>query len=103
MRDSEELRELDWPVFAANVCIRGTGKRADGAGSLGQSVLIGEILVHTGDLLVADADGVVVIARADVERVVELGAKREAEERAFIERLKNGERTMDIYKLPAGN
>lgn len=103
VRDSEELRELDWPVFAANVCIRGTGKRADGAGSLGQSVLIGEILVHTGDLLVADADGVVVIARADVERVVELGAKREAEERAFIERLKNGERTMDIYKLPAGN
>ena len=101
VRDAEELRALGWPVFTANVCIRGTSKRADGAGSLGSSVLIGEVLVHTGDLVVADADGIVVIARADAERVVTAGQERERAEAAIVERLKRGERTLDIYKLPA--
>jgi len=100
VRDSEELRTLDWPVFAANVCIQGTSKRPDGAGSIGQSVVMGGISVQTGDLLVADADGVVVIARADAQRVITAGIQREKEELAIIERLAKGERTLDIYQLP---
>lgn len=100
VRDSEELRKLDWPVFAANVCIQGTSKRPDGAGSIGQSVVMGGVPVQTGDLLVADADGVVVIARADAERVITVGIQREKEELAIVERLAKGERTLDIYQLP---
>jgi 4-hydroxy-4-methyl-2-oxoglutarate aldolase len=100
VRDSEELRKLDWPVFAANVCIQGTTKRPDGAGSIGQSVMIGGVLVQTGDLLVADADGVVVIARADAQRVITAGVQREKDELAIVERLLKGERTLDIYQLP---
>lgn len=102
VRDSGELRDLGWPIFAANVCIRGTSKRVDGAGSIGLSALIGDILVHSGDLLVADADGVVVIARLDAGRVIAAGVQREQEERAIVARLKQGERTLDIYKLPPG-
>lgn len=102
VRDSEELRELGLPVFAANVCIRGTSKRADAAGSLGTSIVLGQVLVRTGDLLVGDADGVVVIARDDVERVVKAGSEREAEEKSIVERIRRGESTMDIYKLPRG-
>ena len=103
VRDAEELRGLSLPIFSANICIRGTGKRPDGAGSLGKSAQIGDIVAVTGDLLVADVDGVVVIARADVERVVAAGVERERDERAFIERIRKGERTLDIYKLPAVN
>ena len=102
VRDAEETRALDWPIFASNICIRGTSKRPDGAGSVGASVLIGDILVQTGDLLVGDVDGVVVIARADAERVVAAGAEREREEREIVARLKRGERTLDIYKFPLG-
>ncbi|MES2977835.1 MAG: 4-hydroxy-4-methyl-2-oxoglutarate aldolase [Pseudomonadota bacterium] len=102
VRDVEELRGLDWPIFAANVCIRGTTKRPDGQGSLGASALFGEILVHTGDLLVGDADGLVIIAAADAERVVAAGVAREDEEREIVARLKGGENTLDIYKLPRG-
>lgn len=102
VRDAEELRELGWPIFAANLCIRGTSKRVDGAGSLGRSALLGDILVQTGDLVVGDADGVVVIARADVARVVAAGAQRERDEQEITERIRRGERTLDIYKLPAG-
>jgi 4-hydroxy-4-methyl-2-oxoglutarate aldolase len=100
VRDSQELRELDWPVFAANVCIRGTAKRVDGAGSLGASAMIGDVVVTTGDLLVADADGVVVLPQADAQRIVAAGEEREAQERAIVERLKQGGNTLDIYNLP---
>lgn len=99
VRDSEELRKLDWPVFAANVCIQGTSKRPDGAGSIGQSAVIGGVSVQTGDLVVADADGVVVIARADARRVITAGIQRDKDELAIVERLANGERTLDIYQL----
>lgn len=102
VRDVEELRGLDWPIFAANACIRGTSKRTDGQGSLGASALFGEILVKTGDLLVADADGVVIIAAADAERVVAAGVTREKDELDIVARLKKGESTLDIYKLPRG-
>ena len=100
VRDSEELRALGFPVFAANVCIRGTVKRADGAGSLGQSALFGSVMAVSGDLLVADADGVVLIAAQEAQEVVRLGAKRESEESAIVKRITRGERTLDIYKLP---
>ncbi|MGA1355003.1 MAG: RraA family protein [Candidatus Limnocylindrus sp.] len=100
VRDSQELRDLNWPVFAANVCIRGTFKRVDGAGSLGASASIRDVTVASGDLLVADADGVVVIPQADAVAVVAAGERREAQEREIVERLQRGESTLDIYRLP---
>jgi 4-hydroxy-4-methyl-2-oxoglutarate aldolase len=100
VRDVEELRGLGFPVFAANMCIRGTTKRADGAGSLGASLRIGDIAIQSGDLVVADADGVVVIAQADAERVVAAGVERERAEQQIVARLKRGERSLDIYGLP---
>ncbi len=101
VRDAQELRSLGLPIFAANICIRGTSKRTEAAGALGTSALIGEVLVNTGDLLVADADGVVVIARQDTERVVAAGAQREREEQDYVERIRRGESTLSIYNLPA--
>jgi len=100
VRDVSELRAMEFPVFAANTCIRGTSKRADGTGSMGTAVRIGDVFVSTGDLVVADADGVVVIPSADALRVIALGAEREKEEREIIDRLRDGERTLDIYRLP---
>lgn len=100
VRDVEELGGLDWPVFSGGVCIRGTSKRVDGAGALGGSALIGDVLVRSGDLLVGDADGVVVIAREAAARVVEAGVERERIEQEIVARLKRGERTLDIYRLP---
>lgn len=102
VRDSLELQELNWPVFAANVCIRGTSKRQEGAGSLGTTALLGDALIETGDLLVGDADGVVVIKRAEVAQVVEAGVQREQSELDIVRRIRAGETTLDIYRLPAG-
>lgn len=101
VRDLEELRELDLPIFAHNVSIQGTSKRVDAAGSLGTSIVLGAVLVRTGDLLVADDDGVVVIAHKDVALTIAAGVVRANEEKEIIERIQRGESTLDIYNLGA--
>lgn len=100
VRDSARLVEMGWPVFAERVCIRGTGKDPHGDGELGEPVLIGEQTVRLGDLIVADADGVVVVPAERVAEVQRLSAEREAAEADYLRRIRSGESTLDIYRLP---
>jgi 4-hydroxy-4-methyl-2-oxoglutarate aldolase len=100
VRDSQRLVELGWPVFAERVCIRGTGKDPAGDGALGQPVRVGDVEIRHGDLVVADADGVVCIAAAHADRVRQLAAERERAEVGYRERLRAGETTLEIYQLP---
>jgi 4-hydroxy-4-methyl-2-oxoglutarate aldolase len=97
VRDRDALADLGLPVFATGLCIRGTGKDFDAVGSLGERVRIGEVFIERGDLVVGDADGVVVIPRADAEAVVKAGAERDAKEAALMRRIRAGERTLDLY------
>ena len=100
VRDKLRLNELNFPVFAASVCIRGTAKNPAGDGSIGLPVRLGDASIHRGDVIVGDAVGVVVIPSADIERVVNLSERREAEEREIFARLRRGDSTLDIYGLP---
>lgn len=100
VRDSQRLVELGFPVFSRLLAIRGTIKDFQGEGRLGEPIRWGDVVIHTGDLIVGDADGLFVSPMADVEQVLEASADREAKEAAVIERLKNGERTPDIYGWP---
>ncbi len=102
VRDSRRLIELGFPVFSAGVCIRGTSKRADGTGSIGAPIRIGTVTVHRDDLIVGDADGVVVIAEANVIDVVAEARQRDADEQTLFGRLRAGESTLSIYTLPGG-
>jgi regulator of RNase E activity RraA len=79
IRDLPGIRALgDFPVFARGVTP--TGPLHRGPGEIGYAICAGGIVVHAGDVLVGDANGVVVIPRdiAD-ELLVRLTAKREAE------------------------
>ena len=60
VRDAEALERLAFPVFARGLVLRGATKQA--GGSVGGAVLLGGVMVSTGDWIVADRDGVVVIA-----------------------------------------
>lgn len=97
VRDRDALADLGLPVFATGLCIRGTGKDFDAVGSLGERVRIGEVFIERGDLVVGDADGVVVIPRADAEAVLKAGAERDAKEAALMRHIRAGERTLDLY------
>ena len=86
-RDSRTLRSIDLPVFA-----RGVSPRAYGASALPPDegpVRIGEVVVSSGDLVLADDDGVVVGSPAEVAAAID-GAEaiqhREEALRAAIER-----------------
>lgn len=97
VRDVTLLEELGFPIFARRICIAGTGKDFGALGSLGAPVMIGDVVVHAGDLVVGDADGVVVIPNARVAEVVDKSAEREAYEAAVMERLRAGETSLDVF------
>ncbi len=99
VRDSARLIEIGWPVFATRICIQGTGKDPHGDGDLGDPIIIGDQTVGLGDLIVADADGVVCIPATAVEQVRRKSMEREAAEADYLERIRNGESTLDIYGL----
>src|SRR5215470_1938317 len=86
VRDVDRIEELDFPVFAAGV------KPVDSKGrgivtAYNAPVECGEVLVHPGDFVFADRDGVVVIPGAMVNRTIELAAdkaRRENDSRAEL-------------------
>lgn len=97
VRDGVLLGQIGFPVFSRGLCIQGTGKDFCATGWINHPVTIGHVVVHAGDLVVGDADGVVVIPQACAKEVVEAGQKRELEEAAILVRLQSGESTMKIY------
>ena len=58
-------------------------------------------MVNAGDLVVADDDGVVVVAQHEVDTVLEKAKARIANEEAKRERLAAGELGLDIYDMRA--
>ncbi len=103
-RDGHLLPDIGFPVFARGLCVRGTGKDLGGSGSLGSPIRIGEVVICTGDLVVGDRDGVVVIPRARAAEVIAAARERERKEQEILQRCTAGETTLEIYgwnALPA--
>jgi 4-hydroxy-4-methyl-2-oxoglutarate aldolase len=100
VRDVQKLLALRFPVFCTTPSIRGTVKNVGGEGSLGQSITIGDVSIAHGDLVLGDCDGVVVLPSAHAAEIVDTGERRDAEEEAIFRRLRSGETTLQIYRLP---
>ncbi len=97
VRDSVLLAEIGFPVFSRGLCIRGTGKDFSAHGTIGAPITIGDVTVGSGDLVVGDADGVVVLPSARIEQILAAAAERERTEKQILERLRRGETTLEIY------
>ncbi len=78
VRDTEELRELGFPVFATGTNPNGPTKFVPGR--INWPVSVGGISVSPGDLVVGDADGVVVVEREKAASLLPLAAKKVADE-----------------------
>ena len=82
VRDSEALSEMAMPVYAAGITPKGPYK--DGPGEINVPVSIGGVVVNPGDILVGDADGIVVIAPADAPELLgKAQAKFQKEQEIF--------------------
>jgi 4-hydroxy-4-methyl-2-oxoglutarate aldolase len=99
VRDGALLEDKGFPVFARGLCIRGTGKDFDARGWLNAPVRIGDVVVHAGDLIVGDTDGVVAIPRARIEATLDAAQRREEEEADIMRRLEAGDNTLDLFGL----
>ena len=84
IRDSDSLDELDIPVYAAAVTPQGPYK--NGPGEIGAPVSCGGQVVFPGDILVGDADGVVVIHKEEAEKLVEITKKKYEGEQVLLHR-----------------
>ena len=98
VRDTLGMAELGFPVFARHVNVRGTRKRF--RGTLGEPVQVGDVTVHTGDLVVGDADGVVVLPHRVAQQVFAIADERVAKEADIISRLQAGESSLEIGSPP---
>jgi 4-hydroxy-4-methyl-2-oxoglutarate aldolase len=102
VRDAVQIQRLGFPVFSTGTCIRGTVKDPKRPGALGARLRLGDVLVSPGDLVVGDADGVVVVPRDAAEQAVAAGDARERKEAGVMDQLRAGGSTLDIFGLPAG-
>jgi len=99
VRDGAILADFELPVFARGLCIRGTGKDHDARGWINFPTLFGDLVVRPGDLIVGDTDGVVAIPVSRAQAVVHAAQQREAKEASVLERLRAGERTLEVYNF----
>ena len=73
VRDAEALRQTDFPVYARAVSPNGPYK--DACGEINVPVSMGNVVIQPGDLIVADADGIVSIRRQEAASVAEQARK----------------------------
>ena len=78
VRDTDELRELGFPVFAVGANPNGPTKFIPGR--INWPISAGGVAVSPGDLVVGDADGVVVVEREKAASLLPLAAKKVADE-----------------------
>lgn len=99
VRDVADLTSMDFPVWSKAVSAQGTVKAT--AGSINISVVCAGAIVNPGDVVVGDADGVVIVPRDAAASVVALAQARVEKEQKTRERLRAGELGLDFYGLRA--
>lgn len=96
MRDVVEIQALGFPVFSTGVCMRTAVKK--NPGTVGQPVRVGDRDVRPGDIILADADGVLALPPSLVDQTLERAQQRFEREQATLAKIRAG----DIPPVPVG-
>jgi 4-hydroxy-4-methyl-2-oxoglutarate aldolase len=97
VRDLDALARRGFPVFATGVGMVGAAKREPGA--IGGSGTVRGTRVSEGDVVLADADGVLVLAAAQLAEVLAAAEQRAAREIVMLRELAAGKSTIDLLGL----
>jgi|SRR5215468_3586595 len=96
VRDVKKIEALGFPVFAAGIKpldSKGRGIVTD----YNTPVECGEVLVNPKDLIIADEDGVVVVPRSVVEKVIQLAVEKVTRENDSRAELMQGAFLRDVF------
>lgn len=88
-RDSLEIIEMNYPVFAAGTNPNGPTKNI--GGRIGHPVSVGGVTVKPGDFVIGDNDGVVVVEREKIEGLLPAAEKKVNDEAARIAAINAGD------------
>lgn len=96
IRDLAAARSIDFPVFSLGTTVAAGSK--NGGGAVGVPVAVGGVVVQSGDYVIGDIDGVIIVPQADVEQVIEAAeSKVQKDEAREHEALHNGEESIRAY------
>lgn len=99
VRDVEEIRRLQFPVFSAGICLRGTQKNHPGWRQL--PVGVGGAVVSPGDVVIGDDDGVMVVPANRADEVAAAALEQKAREDERESRQRAGESIGSVLGLGA--
>ncbi len=97
VRDLRELQAMDFPVWSRFVSAQGTVKET--LGDINVPIVCAGQHIHPGDVIIADDDGVCVVPRQNVGKVIEASKAREEKEARNRARFQSGEVGLDVYGM----
>jgi len=88
VRDSAHIREVKFPVWTRSYSPRGSQRK--GPGSINVPVTCGGVLIHPGDLIMADDDGIIVFSQQKMEAALAAAKARVQREENIMSKLEQG-------------
>lgn len=88
VRDIPGLEAVGLPVYCAGVTANSPAR--NGPGTVGFPVVLGDVPIATGDILVGDRDGVVVVPQAEIDAVLDSLEGVKAAERDLDAKVRDG-------------
>jgi 4-hydroxy-4-methyl-2-oxoglutarate aldolase len=97
VRDANAIVDAGFPVWCRGLSIKGTGKQQPGR--INVPVAIGDALIHPGDIVVADRDGIAIVPADRINPTLAAAREREEKESRMRDAIAQGATTADLLNL----